>query len=128
MIEKISAVTLRVTNMRNSVRFYRDVLGMELLYGGEDAYFSSLCMKNETSAFLNLEKGNPATQWGRLIFHVTDVDAFWAHLRERVFIRRLPVMLHGASDIFTCPIRMAMSCRLRVRSSSLLESARTHLP
>jgi catechol 2,3-dioxygenase-like lactoylglutathione lyase family enzyme len=83
MIEKISAVTLRVTNMRNSVRFYRDVLGMELLYGGEDAYFSSLCMKNETSAFLNLEQGNPATPWGRLIFHVTDVDAFWAHLREK---------------------------------------------
>src|SRR6266568_9441628 len=39
-IEKISAVTLRVANMMESVRFYRDVLGMELLYGGEDAGFS----------------------------------------------------------------------------------------
>jgi catechol 2,3-dioxygenase-like lactoylglutathione lyase family enzyme len=34
-IENISAVTLRVVNMTESVRFYRDVLGMELLYGGE---------------------------------------------------------------------------------------------
>jgi len=31
-IEKISVVTPRVANMMNSVRFYRDVLGMELLY------------------------------------------------------------------------------------------------
>jgi len=31
---KISAVTFRVENMTESVRFYRDVLGMELLYGG----------------------------------------------------------------------------------------------
>jgi Glyoxalase/Bleomycin resistance protein/Dioxygenase superfamily len=34
-IEKLSAVTFRVANMTESVRFYRDLLGMELLYGGE---------------------------------------------------------------------------------------------
>ena len=38
-IEKISAITLRVVNMARSVRFYGDVLGMELLYGGEAAGF-----------------------------------------------------------------------------------------
>ena len=37
-IEKISAVTFRVTNMKDSVRFYRDVLGMEIIYGGEDGF------------------------------------------------------------------------------------------
>jgi catechol 2,3-dioxygenase-like lactoylglutathione lyase family enzyme len=41
-IEKISAVTFRVLNMKASVRFYGDVLGMEIVYGGEDACFSSL--------------------------------------------------------------------------------------
>jgi catechol 2,3-dioxygenase-like lactoylglutathione lyase family enzyme len=41
----ISAVTSRVANMRSSVRFYRDVLGVGLVYGGEDAGFSSLCLK-----------------------------------------------------------------------------------
>jgi hypothetical protein len=35
-------------------------------------------------------------------------------------------MLHGANGIFTCLIRMATSCRLRVRSNSLLEGAGTH--
>jgi catechol 2,3-dioxygenase-like lactoylglutathione lyase family enzyme len=35
-IEKISAVTLTGASMRDSVRFYRDVLGMEIVHGGED--------------------------------------------------------------------------------------------
>jgi catechol-2,3-dioxygenase len=34
-IEKISAITFRVLNIQASVLFYRNVLGMELLYGGE---------------------------------------------------------------------------------------------
>ncbi len=41
-IEKISAITLRVANMKVSVQFYGDVLGMKLVYGGKDAFFSSL--------------------------------------------------------------------------------------
>jgi catechol 2,3-dioxygenase-like lactoylglutathione lyase family enzyme len=76
-IEKISAVTLRVMNMTQSVRFYRDVLGMELLYGGEGTGFSSLRARDAQSAILNLEQGKPVTRWGRLIFYVTDVDALW---------------------------------------------------
>src|SRR5579864_2076869 len=56
-IEKISAVTLRVVNMTESVRFYRDVLGMELLYGGEGTGFSSLRARDSQSAILNLEQG-----------------------------------------------------------------------
>jgi catechol 2,3-dioxygenase-like lactoylglutathione lyase family enzyme len=83
-IGKISAVTLRVTNMRESVRFYRDVLGMELLYGGEDAGFSSLRARDAQSAILNLEQGDRVTCWGRLIFYVTDVDALWTPERKRI--------------------------------------------
>ena len=30
-----------------------------------------------------LEYGNPVTQWGRLIFYVSDVDRFWAYLKEQ---------------------------------------------
>jgi catechol 2,3-dioxygenase-like lactoylglutathione lyase family enzyme len=82
-IERISAVTFRVANMAESVRFYRDVLGMELLYGGQDAGFSSLRAKGAQSAILNLEQRAGATRWGRLIFHVADVDALWTHLQER---------------------------------------------
>ena len=38
-IEKISAVTFRVRNMKASVQFYRGVLGMELVSGGEERVF-----------------------------------------------------------------------------------------
>src|SRR6266849_3838103 len=70
-IEKISAVTFRVVNMMESVRFYRDVLGMELLYGGEDTGFSSLRSRDAHSAILNLE-------------------ALWNHLRDRGFDPEIP--------------------------------------
>jgi catechol 2,3-dioxygenase-like lactoylglutathione lyase family enzyme len=84
-IEKISAVTFRVLNMKASVQFYRDMLGMELAYGGEDACFSSLRARGAEYPILNLDQGRSVTGWGRIIFYVADVDAFWAHLKERGF-------------------------------------------
>ena len=89
-IEKISAVTFRVANMAESVRFYKNVLGLELLYGGEDAGFSSLRAKDARSAILNLEQGDRVNRWGRLIFYVTDVDALWNHLKDRGFDPEIP--------------------------------------
>ena len=89
-IEKISAVTLRVASMMESVRFYRDVLGMELLYGGEDAGFSSLRARDSQAPILNLEEGETMTRWGRLVFHVTNVDALWTHLNGRGFDPEIP--------------------------------------
>ena len=85
MVEKISAVTFRAANMRASVQFYRDVLGMELLYGGEDARFSSIRAKNAEYPILNLEQGRSVPGWGRMIFYVVDVDAFWESLRGKGF-------------------------------------------
>ena len=84
-IEKISAVTFRVSNMKASVRFYVDVLGMEILFGGEDASFSSLRAKDGSAPILNLEQGRSVTGWGRMIFYVADVDAFWEYLRDKGF-------------------------------------------
>jgi catechol 2,3-dioxygenase-like lactoylglutathione lyase family enzyme len=83
MIEKISAVTLRVANMEASVRFYKDVLGLEIVYGGESSHFTSLRTK-DGDTILNLEHGNASIQWGRLIFHVSDVDHFWEYLNYKV--------------------------------------------
>ena len=68
-----------------SVRFYRDVLGMELLYGGSNASFSSLRIPGHEFPIINLQQGDPAVDWGRMIFHVADVDAFWAHLKQKGF-------------------------------------------
>ena len=83
MVEKVSAVTLRMANMRASVMFYRDLVGLEVVYGGEGVYFSSLRAKDGKDRLRNLEQGNPIPQWGRLIFQVPDVDVFWAYLNER---------------------------------------------
>src|SRR5437667_8003543 len=64
-IERISAVTFRVSNMKASVQFYR---------AGE-----------ADSAILNLEQGKPVDGWGRLIFHVADVDAIWRRFNKLGF-------------------------------------------
>ena len=115
MVEKISAVTFRVSNMKASVQFYRDVLGMEVLYGGEGAFFSSLRAGEAESAILNLEQGERVNGWGRLIFHVADVDALWRRFNKLGFQPESRTMLRGANGISICSIRMGMSCRLRAR-------------
>jgi catechol 2,3-dioxygenase-like lactoylglutathione lyase family enzyme len=85
-VEKVSAVTFRVASMAKSVPFYRDVLGMEIIYGGEGEFFSSLRVaKDAPYPIVNLEQGEPVTHWGRLIFYVADVDAFWVYLRGMGF-------------------------------------------
>jgi len=58
---------------------------MELVYGGEDAYFSWLRAEDAECPILNLEQGRPVSRWGRMIFYVADVDAFWTYLKERGF-------------------------------------------
>jgi catechol 2,3-dioxygenase-like lactoylglutathione lyase family enzyme len=84
-IKNISAVTFIVADMRDSVRFYGDVLGMETLYGGQDCSFCSLRAKETECPILNLQQGRSIPGWGRMIFHVADVDAFWSYLREKGF-------------------------------------------
>jgi hypothetical protein len=51
-VDKISAVTFRVSNMKASVRFYRDVLGMEIIFGGKTLL--SLRFVLRTAACLSL--------------------------------------------------------------------------
>jgi catechol 2,3-dioxygenase-like lactoylglutathione lyase family enzyme len=74
-IESINAVTLAVHDMNRSVRFYT-ALGFSARCGGEHAAFTSL---HAGSCYLNLI-AQPAdcrwSGWGRVIFHVSDVDAF----------------------------------------------------
>ncbi len=84
-VERISAVTLRVSDMGASVKFYRDVLGLKVLYGGEEASFFSLCTNDGKDTILNLELGNPVNRWGRIIFCVDDVDECWKYLKEKGF-------------------------------------------
>jgi len=88
VIESISAVTLATHDMRRAVRFYR-MLGFELLYGSEDATFSSFRAGDN---FLNLIVQSPKRRWswwGRLIFSY------------RTSTRSIP----GSSPPAACPTR-----------------------
>ena len=77
-VESISAVTLAVTDMTRSVVFYRDQVGLEMLYGGETAAFTSFRV---ATSYINLILRDDRPQWwGRLIFHVDDVDALYQRL------------------------------------------------
>lgn len=79
-IERVSAVTLFVSDMRRSCAFYQ-ALGFSLKFGGTDAIFTSLYAGE---GFLNLAKTKGLTTgWGRAIFHVDDVDAMYAQALER---------------------------------------------
>ena len=71
-IECISAVTVFVADMARTVRFYT-ALGFPLIYGGEDAPFSSF---RAGTGYVNTARGQaPTTLWGRTIVYVSDVDA-----------------------------------------------------
>jgi catechol 2,3-dioxygenase-like lactoylglutathione lyase family enzyme len=78
MIEGISAVTLGTHDMRRAVQFYRS-LGFEVLHGSEASSFTSF---RAGTGYLNLIV-QPGQQrwsfWGRVIFYVADVDAFYRH-------------------------------------------------
>ena len=73
----ISAVTLATHDMARAVGFYR-ALGFELASGGPRAGFTSFGVGDGR---LNLIAAPPEARWGwwgRVIFHVHDVDALHA--------------------------------------------------
>ncbi len=84
-VQRISAITLRVSNMARAIAFYGDVLGLEVLYGGKNAFFSSLRTSGARDVILNLEAGPAYKGWGRVIFYVNDVDEFWQYVKSKGF-------------------------------------------
>jgi catechol 2,3-dioxygenase-like lactoylglutathione lyase family enzyme len=73
-IEALSAVTLVTTDMVRAVAFY-EAMGFERLYGGPDTGFTSFRVG---AGFVSLQLGSRTQRqvWGRVIFSVSDVDAF----------------------------------------------------
>jgi len=76
-LQSISAVTLLTQHMGEAVAFYR-ALGFHLLYGGDEASFTSFRVG---LGYLNLQldaSGTPTTPaWGRVVLWVDDVDAMY---------------------------------------------------
>ena len=84
-LTRISAITIKISDMARSLHFYNKLLGLKILYGGENAYFSSLQTFGTKDTILNLEQGHATRDWGRIIFFVEDVDKFWAYMKEKEF-------------------------------------------
>src|SRR5260370_7271649 len=80
-IEHISAVTVAVVEMADSVAFY-EALGLSVSYGGPGASFTSL-RAGESVINLRQEPTGGANPWSRIILRVRGVDALHRHFVER---------------------------------------------
>lgn len=88
-IERISAVTLITADMARSVAFYT-ALGFAIRHGGPTASFTSLQAGSE-ALNLSAEGDRPdRPRWGRIIFYVSDVDAFYKQVRAAGFSPQMP--------------------------------------
>ncbi|WP_315756116.1 MULTISPECIES: VOC family protein [unclassified Bradyrhizobium] len=77
-IESISAITIATHDMTRAVAFYRALGFDDIAHGGAHTSFTSFRVG---SGFLNLIAMSREKQWswwGRIIFHVADVDAVYA--------------------------------------------------
>lgn len=83
-IRAISAVTLATHDMARAVGFYR-ALGFTLRYGGERAGFTSFAAGGSYLNLIAAPQGQRWAWWGRVIFHVDDVDGLHARARSAGF-------------------------------------------
>lgn len=81
-IESINAVTLATHDMARAVAFYES-LGFPVLYGGGGAAFTSYRLGATHLNLIAVPADTAIGWWGRLIFHVSDVDAVHARALER---------------------------------------------
>jgi catechol 2,3-dioxygenase-like lactoylglutathione lyase family enzyme len=76
-VETINAITFVATDMAASVDFY-EAFGFEVVFGGPSRPFTTL---SAGACFVNLTSEGAEDHlrqfWGRVIFHVDDVDALY---------------------------------------------------
>ena len=70
---RIDAVTLAAVDMSSSIAFY-EALGFEVSFGGATASFTTM---SAGVCHVNLTLTGSPGPWGRVIFHVDDVDALY---------------------------------------------------
>ena len=91
-VTKISAITLRISDMKKSVDFYSKIPNFKIVYGGSDSQFTSFLIDDESKSYLNLrinEVSAEATHWSRIIFYVDDVDELFDYMENDETISRL---------------------------------------
>ena len=80
-IDHISAVTLAVRDMSESVVFY-ERLGLHVSYGGPNAAFTTMRAARSVINLRHAPQGS-GNRWARVILRVRGVDALYQHLRAQ---------------------------------------------
>ena len=89
-VEKISAVTLPVSDMKKSIEFYSKIPNFKIVYGGSDSKFTSFMIEDVTKSYLNLKLSKmDSPNFGRIIFYVDNVDELFAYMENDETISRL---------------------------------------
>ena len=99
-VTMISAITLIISNMERSCRFYSNIPGFKLLYGGgsKDSFNTYQIGKYKKITYLNLELNiqnddmgheNNNNNFGRIIFHTVDVDRLYSYFKTDKSISNL---------------------------------------
>jgi hypothetical protein len=104
-VQKISAITLKIQNMKREWKFYSKVPGLALKYGGPNSTFTSFEMKddlNNSKTYLNLESTNELTKFnknfGRIIIYADDVDKLYHYLKNDENITQLITIKNEPRD------------------------------
>jgi catechol 2,3-dioxygenase-like lactoylglutathione lyase family enzyme len=110
-VYRISAITLKVKNMEKSCLLYSKIPGFRLTYGGEpsDSFTTFEIGKGSNAAYLNLEliddddgssdfyngstlgKTKETEDFGRIIFHVENVDELYSYMKHNEYISKLVI-------------------------------------
>ena len=89
-VYRISAVTLLIKNMKTSCRFYSQIPGFKLVYGGSsnDTFTTFEIGEHIPKDYINLELYDTTTNdyarkhFGRIIFHTEDVDKLYSYMKS----------------------------------------------
>lgn len=89
-VESINAITLNTLDMPSSIAFY-GALGFRVTFGDAQSDFVTLAAGG---CFVNLVRVSQEVDvnagWGRIIFHVDDVDALYENAIEKGLSPREP--------------------------------------
>jgi len=101
-VYKISAVTLSVKNMERSCKFYSNIPGFKVAYGGSYSDFFTtfeICEESTYKMYLNLEvkrninstnqHNSDKMDFGRIIFYSEDVDELYSRFTNDASISEL---------------------------------------
>lgn len=114
-VHKISGITLRIKEMNRSCRFYSQIPGFRLVYGGSfNDIFSTYVIgeSSDSKIYLNLELISPTNgqnnqndhatasrkHFGRIIFHTDNVDKLYDYFKNNESISADVIFENAPTD------------------------------